>query len=166
MSALEDVLQALRTAVGKIDEARDGLSTAKDRWEERGEMLAGCLYGTNDPDAQEVLASQGVTSEAMYVVREQLGAVQRRIEQYQKQLGSAEAPTPTGAGGMPPAESKPISNFHGDAYPPEAAGLIEQLPKRVTPNNNERTVGVARLGDKLFPPDAFRARSRVVGEGA
>lgn len=38
-----------------------------------------------------------------------------------------------------------ITNGHGDRYPPEAAGLIETLPRRVAPSQNERTVGAVRL---------------------
>ena len=45
-----------------------------------------------------------------------------------------------------------VVNSQGDRYPPEATGLVEQLPKRVIPNNGERTVGVAKLGDRPLPP--------------
>ncbi|TCO49834.1 nucleic acid/nucleotide deaminase of polymorphic system toxin [Actinocrispum wychmicini] len=48
--------------------------------------------------------------------------------------------------------SASITNSHGDSYPPQAAGLVENLPQRVTPSAQERTVGVTRIGDRVLPP--------------
>jgi hypothetical protein len=49
------------------------------------------------------------------------------------------------------AVSGSVTNSHGDRYPAHAAGLVEHLPPRVTPAAQQRTVGVARLGDRILP---------------
>jgi len=48
-------------------------------------------------------------------------------------------------------ETPASNNPHGDRYPAAAAALAAHLPKRVTPRSRERTVGVARIGNRELP---------------
>lgn len=160
MSALDELLAALRQAVSQAQAARADMSLALDRWDERGNTLEWWLSGTADPDAQGVLATHQATAEELRVAWQQVGAAVEVIERYISDLEAVGAASGGGMGGGSaskpsaplPQAPPPITNHHGDAYPPEAAGLIEQLPPRVTPGAGNRTVGVIRLGDRLIPP--------------
>lgn len=147
MSALEDVLAALRTAAERTGAARVNVSEALDRWDEHGEILAGCLHGTNDPDAQEVLEGHTVAAEQLRLVWEQVSAVVAAVEQYAEQIGGGtSAPAAlavSGGGGGGGGGSVPVVVAKdGSRYPDAAAGVVDALPRRVRSGTGaDKTVG-------------------------
>lgn len=149
MSALEEVLAALRTAVEQAEAARGHASEALDRWNERGEILAEHLQGSNDPDVQDVLQSHLITSEELWTAWERVGAVLTRVEQYAFQLqgevsGGGDLPGGGSAGGGAPKSPPPVEGPDGSKYPPDAAWAADIMPPRVkTGQPNQKTIGYA-----------------------
>ncbi|MBQ0926739.1 DddA-like double-stranded DNA deaminase toxin [Saccharopolyspora endophytica] len=152
MSALEELLSALRQAVRQAQSARVDVSAALDRWDERRSTLEWWLTGTADPDAQAVLGHHEVTAEEMRSALLRVVAAVEIIESYIRDLeGASSGSVPGGAtshggnsgggandGGSPPTVQAPDGSY----YPDAAAGVVDALPPRVRSGTGaDRTVG-------------------------
>ena len=101
---------------------------------------------------QAALARQSVVADALRRVFVALGQVVVTIGEYRVGIGGEPA-TPSSVPGTTsssaaPTRARTITNSHGDQYPSEAAGLVENLPPRVEPGAKQRTKGRANIGDK------------------
>ncbi|MEV5544366.1 EndoU domain-containing protein [Saccharopolyspora shandongensis] len=95
MSAVEDMGQALGIVLGKLAAATEHINIALFVGEEAKEGLV-VLDGTNDGEAQQVLADYGVACDQLVQAQQVLGRCSDQIRAYGSSIGANPAPT-TGA---------------------------------------------------------------------
>lgn len=110
MSAVEDLANALGMVLGKLAESAEHFNMALVAWEEGSAGLA-VLHGTNDVEAQQVLANHGIGRDQLIQAREMLGLCSEQIRNYGSSIGANPAPT---TGAIPrSAGSKPDTRARG-----------------------------------------------------
>lgn len=120
MSAVEDLANALGMVLGKLAESAEHFNMALVAWEEGSAGLA-VLHGTNDVEAQQVLANHGIGRDQLIQAREVLGRCSEQIRNYGSSIGANPAPT-TGA----------ISRGTGarEGHPESRQGAYDHRPER------------------------------------
>lgn len=147
MSALEEVLAALRQAASQAQAGREAMSAGMDAWDQRRYTLEWWLTGTNNPDALEVLGQHEATTEVLRSAFQQVISAVETIEGYARDLQGAPSdsggvsPGGTsggGSAGAPPAVTAP----DGSRYPDAAAGVVDAMEPRVRTGRGDKTVGI------------------------
>ncbi|MEU6645323.1 Imm1 family immunity protein [Saccharomonospora sp. NPDC046836] len=119
MSAVEEVREGLGTVLGKLAGATGHLNTALLAWDEACAGLA-VLQGTNDVEAQQVLAAHGIGGDQLVQTQEMLGRCAEQITSYGSSIGA----TPAGTAGAAPrsAPSQPNAQARSAAPRPPRPG--------------------------------------------
>ncbi|MEU6265638.1 EndoU domain-containing protein [Saccharopolyspora shandongensis] len=124
MSAVEDVGQALGIVLAKLADAAEQINTALLASDEAEAGLA-VLDGTNDVEAQQVLAGYGVACDQLIQAQQMLGRCSDQIRTYGSSIGASPART-TGASSSS-ARAKPDGRARS-APPRPTADLPLQQP--------------------------------------
>ncbi|MBB5152519.1 DddA-like double-stranded DNA deaminase toxin [Saccharopolyspora phatthalungensis] len=153
--SVEDVDRKLATAVGKLDEAAEKITTAALLCSEGQDALGYALTGATDPEALEALGLQETAADQLDETRAKVKAIRERIEQYRRSIGAG---TSSAAVSSPPEPERPKPSARppdavgvdGSRYPPEAAWAVPELPPRVQ-QGGDRTVAKIKIGDQPLP---------------
>ncbi|SDX98202.1 EndoU nuclease [Saccharopolyspora shandongensis] len=124
MSAVENVGQALGIVLAKLADAAEQINTALLASDEAETGLA-VLHGTNDVEAQQVLAGYGEACNQLIQAQQMLGRCSDQIRTYGSSIGASPAPT-TGASSSS-ARAKPDGRARS-APPRPTADLPLQQP--------------------------------------
>ncbi|PKW15324.1 DddA-like double-stranded DNA deaminase toxin [Saccharopolyspora spinosa] len=149
--SVEDVDRKLATAVGKLDEAAEKITTATLSCSEGRDALGYALTGATDPEALEALGLQETAADQLDEARAKVAAIRERIEQYRRSIGAGAS---SAAGSAPPEPERPaapkrppnVVGVDGSEYPAAAAWAVDEgLPPRVQRGAGSPTVGYVRV---------------------
>jgi SCP1.201-like deaminase len=153
---IDSVISGLGEALAAIDRARCHLLNFDTEWDHAARGFTGTIDSRHEEAGTIRLIVEAMSQQVEDII-DAFNNAEAGINQMIKKLNSSGAEPTTG--GLSPVRSAKdemppptgITNAHGDRYPQEAGALVAQLPKRVTPGAQERTVGVARMGDRELP---------------
>lgn len=163
---MQEVITALHITLAHLERARERLADGRREWAGAAQLYVDTLHDSTqaEPVAVRQIAKdlEQTMFPRLYVI---LFNAQAAIKKMLRLYGAAPRPrTPPAPPRQPPPGGRPasgeppptgpaaVTNRHGDRYPSEAAGLVENLPPRVVSGAGDRTVGVPRVGGRPAAP--------------
>ena len=163
---MQEVITALNTALAHLERGRERLAEGRRECAGAAQLYADTLRGSEQVEPVAVRKTARDLDETMFprlyltLFNAQAG-IKKMLRQYGAAPPPRTSPSPpreTPPGGRPAPRQSPttgpaaVTNRHGDRYPPEAAGLVENLPPRVVSRAGDRTVGVPRVAGRAAAP--------------
>jgi hypothetical protein len=154
--SMGEVIAGLNAVLDHLDRARERLTVGQRAWASAAQVYRDTLRGSQQQEPRDIDAISTTLDDAtlqriFVAVFTAESAIKRLLRSYGGQRTSQSISTRPSAS-QPSGSQSGITNRHGDRYPAEAVGLIEDLPPRVVPRSGGRTVGVPRVAGKVAAP--------------
>lgn len=148
MTSIQDLVDELQGATQAITDGQSSTALAEALWHEADEWYTHALTGSGQPE-EGVLA--GISNNLPIVFDQAKALLDECHKKLQALIAHYTGPPPTEPAPSKKPEVPWYQNPHGDNYCAEAGIIAAGLPKRVTPNHDERTAAIVYINGRIIP---------------